>query len=75
MCTVVCNYIEHIPSRPSPLLSTLVISLGGRCLVFSPKALRKAIMVSEREIGFTEIKQGREEEPEKKEVVRSQLMT
>lgn len=78
LCAMVCNYIEHSPSLLSRLfLSILVTSLGVRCLVFTPKALRKAIMVTEREIeiGSTEIKEGREEEPENKEMVRSQLMT
>lgn len=56
LCAVVCNYIEHIPSLLSPLfVSILVTTLGGRCLVLMPKALRKAIMVAEREIGSTEI--------------------
>lgn len=32
-------------------------------------------MVTEREIGSTEIQKGREEEPEIKEMVRLQLMT
>lgn len=42
LCAIVCNYIEHIPSLPSPFfVSILVISLGGRRLVFLPKALGK----------------------------------
>lgn len=76
LCAMVCNYIEYIPSLLSPLfVSILVTSLGARCLVFRFKALQKAIMVTKREIGSTEIEEEREEEPENKEMVRSQLMT